>query len=273
MKKNVFDHTLLTVPGLLCQWQTSHRSQVAGIRVEEYSKSSQITHKPFCSTSWIFGTSIPRASGLACKKAAKLKLPGHVSAPQNTSSPGNGYQREEAAWRNLLQFSREEPLRMLPAGLWWEGQSYPTTEVLQLDDVWIWELVAITWAGSTSRGCGHSTCSSSGSLAPFLTGSRHPFLSFGPWGTYSQIRDKCCFTVVEFNEFQVSRCIKAPAASPKRSQPLATLRNIHLLSFILGTHSCCDQQGTDFFDPGSTDLQPNRGGNEHFSQRNSEQYC
>lgn len=143
MKKNVFDHTLLTVPDLLCQWQTSHRSQVAGIRVEEYTKSSQITHKPLCSTSWIFRAFILRASGLACKEAAKLKLPAHVSGLQNPSSPGNGCQREEAAWSNLLHFSREEPSRMLPRGLWWVVN--PTQSTFSWMMLWIWELVATTW--------------------------------------------------------------------------------------------------------------------------------
>lgn len=63
------------------------------------------------------------------------------------------------------------------------------------------------------QSCGHSTCSSSGSLAPFLTGSRHPFLSFGPWGTYSQIRGKCCFPVVKFHEFQAALRLPQPLQS------------------------------------------------------------
>lgn len=143
MKKNVFYHTLLTVPGLLCQWQTSHRSQAAGIGVEVCTKSSQITHKPSCSTSWIFTVSIPQVSGLACKKAAKLKLPACVSCPQNTSSPGNGYQREEAAQSNLLHFSREEPSRNVSPA--------PPQGSFSWMILWIWELVAITWPCWTNR--------------------------------------------------------------------------------------------------------------------------
>lgn len=38
-EKNMFDQTLLIVPGLLRQWQTSHLFQVTGIRMEEYAKS------------------------------------------------------------------------------------------------------------------------------------------------------------------------------------------------------------------------------------------
>lgn len=194
MKKNVFDHTLLTVPDLLCQWQTSHRSQVAGIRVEEYTKSSQITHKPLCSTSWIFRAFILWASGLACKEAAKLKLPAHVSGLQNPSSPGNGCQREEAAWiiSCILAERNHRGCCQQGCGGWWIQPNPHSAGWCSESESW-WPPHGL--AGSINRGCGHSTCSASGSLAAFLTGSRHPFFSFGSWGTYSQTRDKCCFTV------------------------------------------------------------------------------
>lgn len=133
MKKNVFEHTLLTVPGLLCQWQTSHRSQGAGIRGEENTKSSQITHKPLCSTSSILRASIPRASGLACKEAAKLKLPAHVSGPQNPSSHGNGHQREELPGVISCVLVERNHQGCCQQGC--GGKMSPTPpEVLQLDD-------------------------------------------------------------------------------------------------------------------------------------------
>lgn len=58
----------------------------------------------------------------------------------------------------------------------------PTVVVLWLNDAL--NLTAVDGPnGSIQRSCIHSTCSASGSLDPFLTGSRHPLFSFGPWGT------------------------------------------------------------------------------------------